>query len=77
MILKLVIDERSMEQTGGEPDEILHDHIMDHYIFMDCSIESSSGRRSLYYDREALGFRKANKPENSALDMSLYMGANC
>jgi|GEM_PF-3662203 len=38
--LKLVIDERSMQQTGGEPDMVLHDHITDHYIFMDCSIEA-------------------------------------
>ena len=39
---------------------------------MDCNIESSSGPRSLYYDREALDFRKANKLENSVLDRILY-----
>lgn len=63
-----------MEQTGGEPDVVLHDHITDHYIFMDCSIESPSGRRSFCYDREALNSRKTNKPENSVLDMISYMG---
>jgi hypothetical protein len=63
-----------MERTGGEPDVVMHDHISDHYIFMDCSIESPVGRRSCCYDREALDSRKANKPENSVLDMISHMG---
>lgn len=53
----------AMEQTGGEPDVVLHDHINDQYIFMDCSIESPLGRRSLCYDGKALDSRKANKPK--------------
>jgi hypothetical protein len=63
-----------MERTCGEPDVVLHDHITDHYIFMDCSIESPAGRRSCCYAREALDSRKANKPENSVLDMISHMG---
>ncbi|NNH40104.1 DUF4256 domain-containing protein [Acinetobacter terrae] len=63
-----------MERTGGEPDVVLHDHITDHYVFMDCSIESPSGRRSLCYDRKALDSRKAHKPENSVLDLASAMG---
>ena len=63
-----------MERTGGEPDVVLHDHITDHYVFMDCSIESPSGRRSLCYDRKALDSRKAHKPENSVLDIASVMG---
>lgn len=63
-----------MERTGGEPDVVLHDHITDYYVFMDCSIESPSGRRSLCYDRKALDSRKAHKPENSVLDLASVMG---
>ena len=53
---------------------VFHDHITDHYIFMDCSIESPTGRRSLCYDRKALDSRKAHKPENSVLDLASVMG---
>lgn len=63
-----------MERTSGEPDVVMHDHISDHYIFMDCSVESPAGRRSCCYDREALDSRKVNKPENSVLDMISHMG---
>lgn len=64
----------AMEQTGGEPDVVLHDHISDQYIFMDCSTESPLGRRSLCYDQKALDSRKANKPENSVMDLASSMG---
>ena len=33
----------------------------DEYIFYDCSAESPKGRRSVCYDREALGSRKEHK----------------
>ncbi|MDK1683213.1 DUF4256 domain-containing protein [Acinetobacter terrestris] len=62
-----------MERTGSEPDVVFRDHITDHYIFMDCSIESPTGRRSLCYDRKALNSRKAHKPENSVLDIASVM----
>lgn len=63
-----------MERTGGEPDVVGHDNMTDEYIFYDCSVESPKGRRSICYDREALESRKANKPENNAVDMAAAMG---
>lgn len=63
-----------MERTGGEPDVIRLDSKTGEYIFYDCSTDSPKGRRSLCYDREALEARKANKPENNAVDMADYMG---
>jgi hypothetical protein len=63
-----------MEKTGGEPDVIGYDKKADEYIFYDCSVESPKGRRSVCYDREALESRKANKPQNNAIDMASDMG---
>src|SRR5690554_1636435 len=56
-----------MERTGGEPDVVSLDKKTGEYIFMDCSAESPSGRRSVCYDHEALESRKEHKPENNAL----------
>ena len=63
-----------MERTGGEPDVVGHDKKTGEYIFYDCSAESPNGRRSVCYDRAALESRKANKPENNAVDMAAAMG---
>lgn len=63
-----------MEKTGGEPDVVDYDKNTNEYIFYDCSSESPVGRRSICYDREALESRKANKPQNSAVDMADDMG---
>lgn len=63
-----------MERTAGEPDVVFHDHITDHYVFMDCSIEHSMSCRSLCYDHKALDSRKAYKPENSVLEFASVMG---
>lgn len=63
-----------MEQTGGEPDVVGQDKNTGEYIFYDCSAESPTGRRSICYDQEALDSRKANKPENSAMEMAADMG---
>lgn len=63
-----------MERTGGEPDVVGFDEKTGEYIFMDCSAESPSGRRSVCYDREALESRKEHKPENDAVDMAAAMG---
>jgi hypothetical protein len=63
-----------MERTGGEPDVVSRDTNTGEVLFFDCSAESPEGRRSLCYDREALDARKANKPENSALDLAASMG---
>jgi len=63
-----------MERTGGEPDVVGNDKKTDEYIFYDCSAESPKGRRNVCYDREGLEARKANKPENNAIDMAASMG---
>lgn len=62
-----------MEITGGEPDVIDFNQKTGEYIFCDCSEESPKDRRSLCYDREALNSRKANKPENSVVDLAAEM----
>ena len=63
-----------MEETGGEPDVIAYDQKTDSYLFVDCSAESPTGRRSVCYDREGLESRKAHTPKNSAMDMAKEMG---
>ena len=65
-----------MEQTGGEPDVIGQDKGTGECLFVDCSAESPSGRRSLCYDREALESRKEAKPRSSAVDMASAMGVD-
>ena len=65
-----------MEQTGGEPDVISSVNRDGKLVFMDCSVESPAGRRSLCFDGEALAARKENKPIGSALDMATDMGIN-
>lgn len=63
-----------MENTGGEPDVVMFDATSEEYCFVDCVIESPTGRRSLCYDRQALDSRKKNKPENSAVDLAANIG---
>jgi len=63
-----------MELTGGEPDVVGYDKKTGEYIFYDCSAESPKGRRNVCYDREGQDSRKANKPENNAVDMAIAMG---
>lgn len=63
-----------MEKTGGEPDVVGYDKKKGEYFFMDCSVESPKGRRSVCYDHEALKARKEHKPENSAVQMATAMG---
>jgi hypothetical protein len=63
-----------MERTGGEPDVVGYDDKTGEYIFYDCSAESPEGRRNVCYDRRALESRKANKPQNNAVDMAAAMG---
>jgi len=63
-----------MARTGGEPDVAGQDKGTGEYIFIDCSVESPSGRRSLCYDQEALDSRKEAKPKASAVGMAKAMG---
>lgn len=63
-----------MERSGGEPDLVGRDKKTGELIFVDCSVESPAGRRSVCYDREGLESRKEHKPETSAIDMAAAMG---
>jgi hypothetical protein len=63
-----------MEITGGEPDVVGYDKNTCEFVFVDCSPESPSGRRSLCYDRKGLESRKEHHPENTAIDMATAMG---
>lgn len=63
-----------MERTGGEPDVIRRDDETGAYVFVDCSAQSPSGRRSLCYDREARESRTVAPPASSALEMAPAMG---
>jgi hypothetical protein len=63
-----------MERSGGEPDVVGYDKKTGEYIFYDCSAESPIGRRNVSYDREGQEARKANKPENNAIDMAAAIG---
>ena len=63
-----------MEKTGGEPDVVSFDKKTGEFLFVDCSPESPTGRRSTCYDREGLDSRKEHKPATSAMDMAVAMG---
>lgn len=65
---------RAMEATGGEPDVIGRENESGRFTFCDCSSESPTGRRSLCYDRAALGARKEHKPQGSAVETAAAMG---
>lgn len=62
-----------MEESEGEPDVIEYNKKTDEYLFVDCSPESPK-RRSFCYDYQAWETRKANKPENNAIDKASQMG---
>ncbi|ALM52950.1 DUF4256 domain-containing protein [Halomonas huangheensis] len=63
-----------MERTDGEPDVVGLDQKSGEYLFVDCSKESPTGRRSLCFDRAALEARKKHKPESSAADVAREIG---
>ncbi len=64
-----------MDRTGGEPDVVGRDKKTGEFLFVDCSPESPSGRRSVCYDRQALDSRKEHKPKAAAVEMAEAMGA--
>ena len=64
----------AMEETGGEPDVIDFGDTNGHCIFVDCSIESPKGRRSLCYDRASWESRKKFKPKSNAEDVAKDIG---
>ncbi len=63
-----------MEETGGEPDVVVFDKKDTDIVFVDCSLETPKGRRSVCFDKAALDSRKEHKPENSAVEMAQQMG---
>ncbi len=65
---------QEMEATGGEPDVVGRDATTGQFVFVDCSPESPSGRRSCCFDGEALAARKENKPRHSAAELAAAMG---
>lgn len=63
-----------MERTGGEPDVVGLDNDTGEFLFVDCSAESPTGRKSLCYDGAALDARNEHKPKGSAVDLASSMG---
>lgn len=60
-------------RSGGEPDLVLCDVLMQGLIFMDFSAESPAGRRSLCFNQKAIDGRNENKSRVSALTMAEAM----
>lgn len=67
---------QQMEDTGGEPDVVVFDRDVDGYLFIDCSKETPTGRRSITYDEDGKQKRvkKGIVPEGSALGLAAKMG---
>lgn len=65
---------QEMESTGGEPDLVDLNGKANELIFIDCSKETPSGRKSLCYDQVALKSRKQFKPKGSAVGLAEKMG---
>src|SRR5690606_29430258 len=64
-----------MEVTGGEPDVVvLASEKSEDLIFVDCSAESPTGRRSCCFDLKAWESRKQNKPATNAMGSAEEMG---
>lgn len=63
-----------MERTGGEPDVVGLDKKSGEFVFMDCSPESPTGRRSVCYDRDGWLSRKDARPKTTAMDLATEMG---
>jgi len=63
-----------MEKSGGEPDVVGMEKASGAYLFVDCSVQSPTGRRSVCYDRAALEARREHKPKDSAADMAARWG---
>jgi hypothetical protein len=66
----------AMERTGGEPDVVGLNQETGEYTFIDCSIQSPQGRRSICYDGEAQAEREKKNvhPAGNALDLAAAMG---
>lgn len=71
---KKLLSLHMMEETGGEPDVVAYNKKTNEYLFIDCSAQSPSGRRSTCYDGKARKERKKFPPKNSAVEMAKNMG---
>lgn len=66
---------REMERTGGEPDVVGRDAATGEYLFVDCSPESPSGRRSMCYDQDGQDARRDDAPsKGNAVTAAAAMG---
>ncbi|HIY84326.1 MAG TPA: DUF4256 domain-containing protein [Candidatus Rubneribacter avistercoris] len=63
-----------MEASGGEPDVVGRDEETGAIVFVDCSPESPSGRRSLCYDHAAQKARSRNRPRGNVVDEAAALG---
>jgi hypothetical protein len=63
-----------MEKSGGEPDVVSLKNSGSGYTFVDCSVQTPKGRRSICYDLAALEARKEHKPKDSAVEMAARWG---
>lgn len=65
-----------MEDSEGEPDVVtIAGSVSGAISFIDCSIQTPKGRRSVCYDQAALDSRKAHKPGASAVALADSWGA--
>lgn len=72
---EIVASLAAMERTGGEPDVVGVDEATGEYLFVDCSPESPSGRRSLCYDRAGWEARTPDsRPVGSAVETAAAIG---
>lgn len=63
----------AMVLTGGEPDVVSIGSKTD-ILFVDCSVQTPSGRRSTCYDEKARKERKKFPPQTSAMEVAKQMG---
>lgn len=78
---KILYSLSEMQRTGGEPDLVVMDGFDSgsrdlQFLYVDCSLESPIGRRSLCYDQQALDARKVNKPVDCVENLALFMGVD-
>lgn len=63
-----------MEASGGEPDVVVIGRSTKEITFVDCSIQSPKGRRSVCFDGAARKARKEHPPKDSAMEMAERWG---
>lgn len=56
-----------MEESGGEPDVVF---LLNQYYYVDCSVETPTGRRRVCYDETARLSRKKFPPQADAVSVA-------